>query len=491
METLTCYIDDEPEFNTKEIIDIFPNISTSNIYIQNTCDLISFINIFRYSNVESLQIIDEKDDYSKSEMNRNILLKNIKYLKLTGNYDLFFDIVFKTQFPNLINYEFNFIFEDYSKVKNILDIKIKDLKDNDFNKVNKFIIETLKKKFMFQSFFELSNNLKTLKYFHLNLEIFSFIYEEKKGKKNYFEFKIKKENVFKNYYSKYNLLIDENEIIKYKKINIKGINKLYQTIYLKENKDFYSMNEIFNPIEEIIEDKNINLNVLNLSLNIKRYIVKSLKDLKSIYCEDEIQKLNFFKIRKIKDIIDNNGFQNLKNLNLTIGYIKEENNNISKDLSKFFQNLKNLKCLKLRLSSHNLSFFIPLILNLKKLKLLEIKEINNNNNISLKSLIYKYPNLKERQYFFKEFKLFENKKNNIKCEYDIKTVGETKLLDNMKEYIENFEIYIDDEKFEFEQNFNHFFNKLGKYSVKIDCKKVLTTLFRLFIDCENLTSIEC
>ena len=109
----------------------------------------------------------------------------------------------------------------------------------------------------------------------------------------------------------------------------------------------------------------------------------------------------------------------------------------------------------------------------------------------MKSLIYKYPNLKERQYFFKEFKLFENKKNNIKCEYDIKTVGETKLLDNMEEYIENFEIYIDDEKFEFEQNFNHFFNKLGKYSVKIDCKKVLTTLFRLFIDCENLTSIEC
>ena len=155
METLTCYIDDEPKFNTKEIIDIFPNISTSNIYIQNTCDLISFINIFRDSNVESLQIIDEKDDYFKSEMNRNILLKNIKYLKLTGNYDLFFDIVFKTQFPNLINYEFNFIFEDYSKVKNILDIKIKDLKDNDFNKVNKFIIETLKKKFMFQSFFEL------------------------------------------------------------------------------------------------------------------------------------------------------------------------------------------------------------------------------------------------------------------------------------------------------------------------------------------------
>ena len=48
------------------------------------------------------------------------------------------------------------------------------------------------------------------------------------------------------------------------------------------------MNEIFNPIEEIIEDKNINLNVLNLSLNIKRYIVKSLKDLKSIYYEDII-----------------------------------------------------------------------------------------------------------------------------------------------------------------------------------------------------------
>ena len=125
----------------------------------------------------------------------------------------------------------------------------------------------------------------------INLSIFSFIV----NKNEYFEFKL----YDTNYYSNYNISIDEKEISKYKKIKIEGISKLKKDNNL-----------------EIIENKNINLCDINLNMN-KLYI-KNIKEIRSIYCEEEIQNTNLISI--IKDI---NEFNKLKYINLTIGYIKE------------------------------------------------------------------------------------------------------------------------------------------------------------------------
>ena len=200
METLTCYIDYDPKFNTKQIIGIFPNISTSNIYIQKRCNLIIFINIFKDSKVITLAIIYKCNEYIKSKLELEIILNNIKYLKIKGNQDLFIDICNKIHFPNLKHYELNLELNYHFIEKiNLIDGNI-GLNGNDFKIVNLFIIEILKDKnlFFFEKFFNIINQFTTLKNLKINLEIFSFIYEDKKGKKNYFEFKIKKENVFKN-----------------------------------------------------------------------------------------------------------------------------------------------------------------------------------------------------------------------------------------------------------------------------------------------------
>ena len=65
-----------------------------------------------------------------------------------------------------------------------------------------------------------------------------------------------------------------------------------------------------NKTEEIIEDENINICDINLNMNLKKYYIKGYKDVKSIYCENEIEKTNFFEL--IKDIINKNEFKKLK-----------------------------------------------------------------------------------------------------------------------------------------------------------------------------------
>ena len=74
----------------------------------------------------------------------------------------------------------------------------------------------------------------------------------------------------------YDLSIDNK--IKYRKIKIEGLGKL-----IKNNNNI-----------EIIENININNCDINLSLN--KIDIKSLKDIRSIYCEEEIQ--NFISIIK-------------------------------------------------------------------------------------------------------------------------------------------------------------------------------------------------
>ena len=61
---------------------------------------------------------------------------------------------------------------------------------------------------------------------------------------------------------------------------------------------------------EIIEDNNINLYDINLNIYQNKYYIKDYKNIRSIYCEEEIQNINLISI--IEDIINKNGFNNLK-----------------------------------------------------------------------------------------------------------------------------------------------------------------------------------
>ena len=83
-------------------------------------------------------------------------------------------------------------------------------------------------------------------------------------------------------------------------------------------------------------------------------------------------------------------------------------------------------------------------------------------------LLNKFPKLKERKYYFKEFKI--NNNNYIDCIYDIKEVKETRIINYIKQNYKNislydeeeemkeyFEIYLDDNKIDFcfEYNFKN------------------------------------
>ena len=108
----------------------------------------------------------------------------------------------------------------------------------------------MKNEFILKDLINIPNKLKNIKYLKINLSIFSFIV----NKNEYFEFKL----YDTNYYSNYNISIDEKEISKYKKIKIEGISKLKKDNNL-----------------EIIENKNIKLCDINLNMN-KLYI-KNIK----------------------------------------------------------------------------------------------------------------------------------------------------------------------------------------------------------------------
>jgi hypothetical protein len=199
---------------------------------------------------------------------------------------------------------------------------------NDYNYINSFVIDTLifKYKFSLKSFFNLANQLTNIKYIVLNFQIFDFIYERREDEK-YLKLNIENGNKFKKYYLNYDLLIDNKEIMNYEKIEIKGLNKIN-----------YNLEQI----EEIIENDNSNICDINLSIGLKKYFIKSFNDIKSIYCEKEIQKTN------LKKLINNKELTNLKYINITIGYIRELYKNIylSDDYKYLFELIKNSKNLK-------------------------------------------------------------------------------------------------------------------------------------------------
>ena len=193
--------------------------------------------------------------------------------------------------------------------------------------------------------------------------------------------------MLKQYYSIIDFSICEKEVIKYKKLDIKGI--------LEDN-------EI--NIEEIIEKKDINLCEINLNANQSKY-QKSFEKLRTIYSEKENQSINLLNIlNKI------NKFDYLKYINLTLGYIKEspfdeKTNNIYQILSKIISKSKNLKSLILRLNSHNfiegVNFVFQLIENLEQLTVLNISQIIEfpKYNFCLEKILGRFPKLKKEKNF--------------------------------------------------------------------------------------------
>ena len=308
IEELNLYIyEEDPEINKYEINNIFSNIITLKLYIlKSNFDLIDFMD--NNLKIKNLEIYYKCNEYIKSKS--IIILENIKYLRIEGNKFIYNNF----KFPNLEYY--------YLNIENIENIIFEN--NDDYDLINIFL---MKNEFILKDLINIPNKLKNIKYLNINIKKYSFIYDKIK---NYFEFKLYDE------YLNCDLLIDEKEISKYKKIKIEGLSKIN-----KEKK-----NNIF----EIIEDNNINLCDINLNNYQNKYYIKDYKNIRSIYCEEEI--INFISI--IEDIINKNGFINLKYINLRIGNISDDLLNI---LSKLKKKKKNLKGLILRIKNKDISYY--------------------------------------------------------------------------------------------------------------------------------------
>ena len=484
-------------FDIKKIFYTFPNISYLKLILLNNINFGNLIINLEDLNLQTLQIFEKNSINLYFKIESKINLITLKILKIDFNYNTFFKFINIIQLPNLEKYQINL---NVLNINEIFEENISEFKkfNSDFDFINSFLIKFLKNKqyFSFKKLFNMPFKLKKIKYLKINIGIYSFIYNKKKITKDYFEFNLYDENKFKEYYLNYDLSIDES-LFKYNSIKIKGLNKL---------------NKITNENIEIIENKNINLCDINLSLNQNKYFIKSLKDIRTIYCENEIQKTNFFNIEKIKNIINQNGFKKLKYINLTIDYIKESpkdknlsENHIYNYLIKLIKNSRNLKSLILRLHPNNYKdnviFFLSLIENLKKLKILKIIQNCNNPkyNFSEEILLEQFPKLKERKYCFDKFII---KNNYIKCIYEINQNQIEKPIklfnfvkqdykdyflyhnqnEEMKKY---FDIFIENNKIDI--FFDYKFQKEGKYKVIIKCKKPLTNMNNLFQNCFSLT----
>ena len=223
-EELNLYIyEEDREINKYEINNIFSNIITLKLYIFKSFDLIDFMDN-NNKKIKNLEIYYKCDEYIKSKS--KIILENIKNLRIEGNIFIYNNF----KFPNLEYY--------YLNIENINNIQFEG--DDDYDLINIFL---MKNEFILKDLINVPNKLKNIKYLNINIKKYSFIYDKIK---NYFEFKLYDE------YLNCDLLIDEKEISKYKKIKIEGLSKL--------NKEKKNNNNI-----EIIEDKDVNL--CDISLN--------------------------------------------------------------------------------------------------------------------------------------------------------------------------------------------------------------------------------
>jgi hypothetical protein len=128
-----------------------------------------------------------------------------------------------------------------------------------------------------------------------------------------------------------------------------------------------------------------------------------------------------------------------------------------------------------------------LIKDLKRLKFVNITISNNTQfEFSLETLFNKFPKLKNRIYYYEEFKInntgFERKINNIEinkkyinriiCIYNINEINKPIQILNDKTNGDknNYILYLNNKKVNF--NFKYKFSQKGKYVIKIILKNL-------------------
>jgi surface protein len=466
--------------------------------------------ILRDSNIKELEIYLLKGEKIETDFETylgtentiyelNLIRIKIDIKSFEFDYQTFFIfLLYNIHFPCLKEYILNF------QLQNKLTI---EHQNTNFFTVNYLILNNLikKKSFSLDDFLSMANNLNNIRILQLNLGIFTFEYKNKYKENNYFTLIVNHHYKFANYFEKIDLLIND-KILKFKKINIQGLKKLKKQIKLKENS-----------LDNIIEDQNINCCDINLSLNKKEIIIKSLSNLRSIYYDDDIEKTNFFEINIIKNNLSK--FQKLKYLNFSIGYIKEfpndknlKEDHLYKSLSKLIQNSKNLKSIILRIHPANfndkiISFYFSLIGNLKKLRTFKLIQNDKYENNHYLSPIIENENFTRR---LKEFEIgnkdYEIKRildnNKIICGFKInknEEKNEIQILNNFEE-IKNKDIFkngIENEE-ELKRNCKLYYNnktldsfktnflKEGEKIIKIEQKSKIRNSNYMFFNCLNL-----
>ena len=167
---LKCFIDNNFKYNNKEIMNIFPNIITLTIFIQNKFDLNDFMNYLKDTKIQNLYINCEYEEEIK--LNSKIILDNIKDLRIDiyqNNY-LLSDIFNYIEFRKLESYEIN------CNLNELIKINMEQNENNDYNYVNIFLFDIVnnKEQFIFNKFIYLPQKIQKLKYLKINLNTFSF-----------------------------------------------------------------------------------------------------------------------------------------------------------------------------------------------------------------------------------------------------------------------------------------------------------------------------
>ena len=316
----------------------------------------------------------------------------------------------------------------------------------------------------------------------MNLTTFNYTYKKIRNQNYFFKFNLKNKEDLLKYYSSLDLSIDENEIIKYKKIKIKG---------LDSSKDISSLT--------IKEKKQFNLCDICVNNNQKEYCIRSFSELRSIYCENINQTNELLEKLNNLNII----FDKLKYINLTIGNV---NQFLYNNFSNFLSKTKNLKSIILRLNpqdfnEENIGFFLSLIENLKKVKIVKINQNSDNSEkYIIPNILEQYPKIKHKfncfnkfviggKEFIKKFKKNTILNSHIQCIYEVDDYflgKECILLGNEDLLNNNIQLYLDFN--ELNQRYFWFTNK-GKHKLTIIFKELLTDTNRLFFDAASLKKI--
>ena len=449
-------------------LNIFPNMNFLNVCIETKFNLFNLLRNLINSKLKYLEIYINNFD-NEYKIDSKIFLNNIISLKIEGKNinDFLFFFFNNIELSNLTQYIINI---DLNEINN----KILISNNSDYNIINQFIFEIIdnKQNFYINSFFSLLNKLKLIRYLQLNFKTFVFQYIKKRDKNYLFKFNINNPKKFKKYYSTFDLSIDENEIIKYKKIDIKGLNN-------KTN------------IEDIIEKEDIYLCDIYFNLNIKQYFIQSFKNLRSIYNENEV---NLSILNKLL----NQDLKNLQYINLNLG--DDISNNFCDILINLLQKSENLKSLILKVHSNiyntKINLLFEHIQNLRKLQILNISQNNRYPiyDINVKTILEQFPKLDERKYYFDEFiignEIFVSKKKPIIIYENTKYLfGKNfKILGNENnEIIQKSIVYLNNKRIT--NNNNYVVSEIEPFTLKVIFKDSLVDMSYMFYNCSSLISL--